>query len=206
MADGVRGPRTNQGSTPISAPNTEEQNKAESSKQSVTPEKKDDTPKPPASSGRTAEGLAHDPAVSMRKAAISKSVGLTKPTKAQLDEIQSAIKNGKKEEAIKLTMKYYNIDTSGAQEVKYVAPKKKEQAAGTANKDYEEIGTGTHNRNGKISIEIGDESFKFNGKESPDGLPPQFITNLFMQKTISNRTSLYLYGNLQILAVQKMQK
>jgi hypothetical protein len=31
----------------------------------------------------------------------------------------SAIKEGKKEEAVKL-IKYYNVDTSGAQEVKYV--------------------------------------------------------------------------------------
>ncbi|MCI0445275.1 hypothetical protein L0152_18950 [bacterium] len=123
MGNGVKGPGTSPGSTPISVPDTNVPSKPDTTKQTVPTEKKDDTPKTPPSSGRTAEGLAHDPAVAMRKAAISKSVGLTKPTKAQLDEIRNAIKDGKKEEAVKLTIKYYNIVTSGAHEVKYVPGK-----------------------------------------------------------------------------------
>lgn len=182
MGNGVKGPGTSPGSTPISPPDTHEPSKPDTTKQTVTTEKKDETPKTPASSGRTAEGLAHDPAVAMRKAAISKSVGLTKPTKAQLDEIQNAIKDGKKEEAVKLTIKYYNIDTSGAHEVKYVQGKTNEQAAATGNKDYKEIGTGTHNRNGKISIEIGDESFQFKGKESPEWLAAAIYHESFHAK------------------------
>ncbi|HSE42080.1 MAG TPA: hypothetical protein VLH08_15045 [Acidobacteriota bacterium] len=182
MGNGVKGPSSSPSSQPIAAPTTEEQNKTDSSKPTVTPEKKDETLKTPPSSGRTAEGLAHDPAVAMRKASISKAAGLTKPTKAQLEEIRSAIKDGKKEEAIKLTVKYYNIDTSGAQEVKYVGGKKSEQAAGSTNKDYEEIGTGTHNRNGKISIEIGDESFQFKGKESPEWLAAAIYHESFHAK------------------------
>ena len=108
----------------------------------------------------------------MRKAALFKSAGLTKPTKAQLDEIRSAIKDGNKEKAIQLTIKYYNIDTSGAQEVKYAPPKQvgASGAAGTENKEFKEINTGTHMRNGKISIDIGDESFQFQGKDSPEWL------------------------------------
>ncbi|MCI0611457.1 hypothetical protein L0244_00560 [bacterium] len=156
--------------------------KPDTTKQTVPTEKKDDTPKTPPSSERTAEGLAHDPAVAIRKTAISKSVGLTKPTKAQLDEIRNAIKDGKKEEAVKLTIKYYNIDTSGAHEVKYVPGKTNEQAAATGNKDYKEIGTGTHNRNGKISIEIGDESFQFKGKESPEWLAAAIYHESFHAK------------------------
>jgi hypothetical protein len=181
MGNGVKGPGTSPGSTPISAPDTQEPSKPDTSKQSVTTEKKDETPKPAGSSGRTAEALAHDPAVAMRKAAISKSVGLTKPTKAQLDEIRNAIKDGKKEEAVKLTIKYYNIDTSGAHEVKYVSGKTSEQAAATG-KDYKEIGTGTHNRNGKISIEIGDESFQFKGKDSPEWLASAIYHESFHAK------------------------
>src|SRR5262245_7548234 len=122
MGNGVKGPGTGQGSTPISDPNIQEKNKTGSSDPTVTSENKEGTQKSP-STGRNAEGLAHDPAVAMRKAALFKSAGLTKPTKAQLDEIRSAIKDGNKEKAIQLTIKYYNIDTSGAQEVKYAPPK-----------------------------------------------------------------------------------
>ena len=122
MGNGIKGTGSSTGSTPIAAPSNEEPKKTEGSGQTPSADKKEETPKSPAS-GRSAEGLAHDPAVAMRKAAISKSAGLTKPTKAQLDEIRTAIKDGKKEEAIKLTIKYYNIDTSGAHEVKYVSGK-----------------------------------------------------------------------------------
>src|SRR4030095_15584939 len=140
MGNGTKGAGSSTSSTPIATPQTEEPKKTEGSDQTVTTEKKE-SEKPPSSSGRTAEGLAHDPAVALRKSAISKSVGLTRPTKAQLEEIRSAIKDGKKEEAIKLTIKYYNIDTSGAQEVKY---NKKDDTARTADRShspYQEIGT-----------------------------------------------------------------
>ena len=170
MGNGVKGPGTGPSSPPIAAPNIEESTKADSSDQTITTEGKEEAQKSAGPSGRTAEGLAHDPAVAIRKAVISKLAGLTKPTKAQVEEIRGAIKDGKKEEAIKLAIKYYNIDTSGAHEIKYVGKGKKEQAAATDNKDFKEIGTGTHNRNGKISIEIGDESFEFKGKESPEWL------------------------------------
>lgn len=171
MGNGIKGPGTSPSPAPIAGPHVEETKKADGSNAEVTTERKEQPQKTPSPSGRSAEGLAHDPAVTMRKAALSKSVGLTKPTKSQLDEIRSAIKEGKKEEAIKLTIKYYNIDTSGAHEVKYVGGKKKDEATGAADKkDVKEIGTGTHNRNGKISIEIGDESFQFKGKESPEWL------------------------------------
>jgi hypothetical protein len=182
MGNGVKGPGSSPASTPISAPDTQETNKADTTKQSVPAEKKDETPKTPGSSGRTAEGLSHDPAVAMRKAELSKSAGLTKPTKAQLDEIRNAIKDGKKEEAVKLTIKYYNIDTSGAQEVKYVGGKTNEKSAASGNKDYKEIGTGTHKRNGKISIEIGDESFQFKGKDSPEWLAAAIYHESFHAK------------------------
>jgi hypothetical protein len=182
MGNGVKGPGTGPSSTPITAPNIQEQKKAEGSNQAVTTEKTEDGQKSSAPSGRTAEGLAHDPAVTMRKAAISKSAGLTKPTKAQLEEIRNAIKEGKKEEAIKLTIKYYNIDTSGAQEVKYAGGAKNEQAASTGNRDFKEIGTGTHKRNGKISIEIGDESFQFKGKDSPEWLAAAIYHESFHAK------------------------
>jgi hypothetical protein len=180
MGNGIKGPGSSPGSMPITAPHTEEQKKTEGSDQTVTTEKKEESQRAPASSGRTAEGLAHDPAIAMRKAALSKSAGLTKPTKAQLDEIRSAIKEGKKEEAVKLTIKYYNIDTSGAQEVKYVGGAKAQPASG--NKDFKEIGTGTHLRNGKISIEIGDESFQFKGKESPEWLASAIYHESFHAK------------------------
>jgi hypothetical protein len=168
MSNGVKGPGSGHSSTPISAPHITDTDKADSPKQTENTQKKEEPQKPPPPSGRTAEGLAHDPAVAMRKAALSKSAGLTKPTKAQLDEIEKAITSGKKEEAIKLTIKYYNIDTSGAQEVKYVAGKKEEQAG--AADHHHKIGTGTHKRGDKISIEIGDESFEFKGKASPEWL------------------------------------
>jgi hypothetical protein len=170
MGNGVKGAGMGPGSTPIAAPATEEPKKADPSNQSVTTEKREEAQKSSTSSGRTAEGLTHDPAVAIRKAVISKSAGLTKPTQAQLDEIRNAIKDGKKEQVIQLTIKYYNIDTSGAHEVKYVGGTKKDQPAATENKDFKEIGTGTHNRNGKISIEIGDDSFQFKGKDSPEWL------------------------------------
>ncbi|MCI0415272.1 hypothetical protein L0222_21070 [bacterium] len=170
MSNGVKGPGSGQSSTPIAAPHVTETDKADSPKQAETTQKKEEPQKPPPPSGRTAEGLAHDPAVAMRKAALSKSAGLTKPTKAQLEEISSAIKDGKKEEAIRLTIKYYNIDTSGAQEVKYVAGKKEEHAGAADHQHHKQIGTGTHKRDGKISIEIGDESFEFKGEASPEWL------------------------------------
>jgi hypothetical protein len=181
MGNGIKGPGSSTSSTPVSAPHTEEPKKSESSDQTVTTENKE-SQKPPAPSGRTAQSLANDPAVAIRKAEISKAAGLTKPTKAQLDEIRNAIKGGKKEEAVKLTVKYYNIDTSGAQEVKYVGGKTSEQAAATGNKEYEEIGTGTHNRNGRISIEIGDESFQFKGKDSPEWLAAAIYHESFHAK------------------------
>lgn len=179
MGNGIKGAGSSTGSTPIAAPQTEEPKKTEGSDQTVTTEKKE-SEKPPPSSGRTAEGLAHDPAVALRKSAISKSAGLTRPTKAQLEEIRTAIKDGKKDEAVKLTIKYYNIDTSGAQEVKYVGGAKEQPASG--NKDFEKIGTGTHLRNGKISIEIGDESFQFKGKESPEWLASAIYHESFHAK------------------------
>ena len=182
MGNGIKGAGSGTGSTPIAAPTTEEPKKTEGSGQTPSTDKKEETPKPPASSGRTAEALAHDPAVAMRKSAISKSAGITRPTKAQLDEIRTAIKDGKKEEAIKLTIKYYNIDTSGAQEVKYVSGKTNEQTAASGDKQYEKIGTGTHKRNGKISIEIGDESFQFKGKESPEWLASAIYHESFHAK------------------------
>jgi hypothetical protein len=180
MGNGVKGPGP--GSTPISSPNTEETKKADSSNPTVNTEKNEGTQKPPSPSGGTPEGLAHDPAVAIRKAAIFKSAGITKPTKAQLEEIRTAIKDGKKEEAIKLTIKYYNIDTSGAQEVKYAGSAKKEQTPAAENKDFKPIATGTHNRNGKISIEIGDESFQFNGKDSPEWLAAAIYHESFHAK------------------------
>src|SRR5262245_36453952 len=170
MGNGVKGPGTGPGSSPIGTPPSEETKKADSSNPTVNPEKTEQTQKSSAPTGRTAEGLAHDPAVAIRKAEISKFAGLTKPTKAQLDQIRNAIKDGKKEEDIKLNIKYYNIDTAGANEVKYAGSAKKDQTASTEQKDYKEIKTGTHNRNGKISIEIGDESFQFDGKDSPEWL------------------------------------
>lgn len=179
MGNGIRGAGSSTSSTPIAAPQTEVPKKTEGSDQTVTTEKKE-SEKPPPSSGRTAEGLAHDPAVALRKSAISKSAGLTRPTKAQLEEIRTAIKDGKKDEAVKLTIKYYNIDTSGAQEVKYVGGAKEQPASG--NKDFEKIGTGTHLRNGKISIEIGDESFQFKGKESPEWLASAIYHESFHAK------------------------
>jgi len=182
MGNGIKGAGSSTGSTPIAAPPTEEPKKTEGSGQTVNTEKKEETPKSPTSSGRTAEALAHDPTVAMRKASLAKSAGLTRPTKAQLEEIRSAIKDGKKEEAIKLTIKYYNIDTSGADEVKYVGTKTNEQATAAGNEDYKKIGTGTHKRNGKISIEIGDESFQFKGKESPEWLASAIYHESFHAK------------------------
>jgi hypothetical protein len=163
MGNGVKGPGSNPSPTPVTAPNVEESKKADTP-QGVTAERKEETPKPQGPAGRSAEGLAHDPAVAMRKAALSKTAGLTQPTRAQLEEIRTAVKEGKKEEAIKLTIKYYNIDTSGAHEVKYVAGKKEETTGSADHQHFKEIGTGTHNRNGKISIEIGDESFSVQRK------------------------------------------
>jgi hypothetical protein len=170
MGSGVKGPGSGSGSNRVSDPSIQDEKKAGGSDSTVTSENKEGAQKSPPSSGRNAEGLAHDPAVGVRKAALFKSAGLTKPTKAQLDEIRSAIKDGDKEKAIKLTIKYYNIDTSGAQQVKYIGGVKKEGAASAENKNFKEIGTGTHMRNGKISIEIGDESFQFQGKDSPEWL------------------------------------
>jgi hypothetical protein len=138
MGNGVKGAGSGQSPTPVSTPSVEEPKKTGSPDQTVTTENKE-TQKSPEPSGRTAEGLANDPAVALRKATLSKSAGLKKPTKAQLNEIRDAIKDGKKEEAIKLTIKYYNIDTSGAQEVKYVGPKKDQAAAGAENKDFKQI-------------------------------------------------------------------
>ena len=167
-----KAPGPTPGPSPIATPEVQDTKKKDASNESVTTGKNEQVRQPPGSSARSSEALVHDPSVAMRKAALAKAVGLHKPSKAQLEEIRKAIHDGKKEEAIKLTIKYYNIDTSGAHEVKYVGPKK-DDAAGAADqkeKEYKEIGTGTHNRNGRISIEICDESFQFNGKDSPEWL------------------------------------
>jgi hypothetical protein len=66
--------------------------------------------------------------------------------------------------------------------VKYVSGKTSEQTAASNDKQYEKIGTGTHNRNGKISIEIGDESFQFKGKESPEWLASAIYHESFHAK------------------------
>ena len=66
--------------------------------------------------------------------------------------------------------------------MKYVSGKTNEQTTASGNKEYEQIGTGTHLRNGKISIEIGDESFQFKGKESPEWLASAIYHESFHAK------------------------
>ena len=183
------------GTATITPPNIEEPKKPNGTSQNVTSEQNTEVAqKSSAPAGRNAEGLAHDPAVAMRKAALSRAAGLNKPTKAQLDEIRNAIKDGKKEEAIKLTIKYYNIDTSGAHEVKYVAGRNEATPEASAGHNHDhahdhgfgKIGTGTHQRNGKISIEIGDESFQFKGKDSPEWLAAAIYHESFHAKNHFN--------------------
>lgn len=183
MGSGVKGPGGGSSPNTVSSPGVEETKKGGSPTQAAPPETKEEPQKPQGPSGRSAEALKHDTSVTMRKAALSKAAGLTKPTKAQLEEIRTAIKDGKKDEAIKLTIKYYNIDTSGAHEVKYAKSDSTAAPAHAAEQAHaEHIGTGTHKRGDKISIEIGDESFQFKGKESPEWLAGAIYHEAFHAK------------------------
>jgi hypothetical protein len=167
MGNGVKGAgSTSPGATPVGGADVQETKKTETPQQQQTQVEDKQPQKPPPQTGKSEGGVVHDTSAALRKADLHKALGITKPTKAQLEEIRSAMKDGRKEDAIKLTIKYYHIDTSGANEVKYVGSKN-ESAAGS---NYKPIGTGTHKRGDKISIEIGDESFKFNGNESPEWL------------------------------------
>jgi hypothetical protein len=152
--------------TPDAPPKTEGNQKQETS---------------PTSTGRNPGALKHDPAVALKKATLTQASGLKKPSAAQMEEIRSAIKDGKKEEAIKLTIKYYNIDTSGAAEVHYAEPKKTDSAQpeSRAGSPYQEIGTATKKKDGKIVIDIGDESFRFKKTgETGEGTPsPEWLAS-----------------------------
>ena len=180
MGSGIR----NTGGAPatVSSPAVEDQKKSGASTQATATEKHEQT-KPQGPSGRSAEALTHDTSATIRKAALSKSAGLTTPSKAQLEEIRTAIKDGKKDDAIKLTIKYYNIDTSGAHEVKYKeSDATHSPAQAEEHRHAEHIGTGTHKRGDKISIEIGDESFQFKGKDSPEWLAAAIYHESFHAK------------------------
>ena len=149
---------------------------------STPPQTEGNTPQETSSTstGKNPGALKHDPAVALRKATLTQASGLKKPTAAQLEEIRSAINDGKKEEAIKLTIKYYNIDTSGAAEVRYAQKDTaKTNTTDRSQTPYQEIGTATRKQDGKIVIDIGDESFRFKKPgETGEGTPsPEWLAS-----------------------------
>ncbi|HSE40712.1 MAG TPA: hypothetical protein VLH08_08105 [Acidobacteriota bacterium] len=102
----------------------------------------------PDQNSRNADGLKHDPNTAVQKAKLEKAAGLRRPSGAELKEIRSAIESGKNDEAIKLTIRYYNIDVSGIEEIKY--------KEGMGNSDGV-----TSFRSGKAYINIGDSAYRF---------------------------------------------
>ena len=191
MGNGTIGKGPSGPSTPaqISTPAVEDQKTADVSSPPTPEQSNQQTKSSSNQTGKVPQGLAHDPAVAMKKATLAKSVDhLKTPSKAQLEEIKKAMQDGKKEDAVQLTIKYYGIDTSPAAEVRYRAPKKGEAVEQGTSKapGFEKIDTATRMENGKLVIDIGDESFQFKGKDSPEWLASSIYHESFHAKNHFN--------------------
>lgn len=110
-------------------------------------------PKPvsPDVSAKAKDAVASDPAAMLRKAELSKAAGLKTPSAAELKEINDCIKNGDHQKAIDLTIKYYNIDTSGVK--------------GKVTYDSSVSGEGSTSKD--RTVKMGNDAFKFGGNTSP---------------------------------------
>src|SRR5262245_6452585 len=114
MSNGTIGkgpPVTNQ--APISTPAVDDPKTPDVSNRPKADQSDQQAKAPSKQTGKIPQDLAHDPSIALRKAKLTKSLDQLKtPSKTQMDEINKAIQDGKKEEAIKLAIKYYHIDTS----------------------------------------------------------------------------------------------
>jgi hypothetical protein len=184
-----KGPSASNSPSPISTPAATDQKNADVSSPPKT-DPSDQQVKPASKqTGKIPQALAHDPSIALRKAKLQKSLSnLKTPSKAHLNEMNKAMQDGKKEEAIRLVTKYYGIDTSSAAEVRYKAPKQGEAPEQGTSKapGFEKIDTATKIENGKIVIDIGDESFQFKGKNSPEWLASAIYHESFHAKNHFN--------------------